>query len=291
MSESGTSKDQLHSCRDAEESEDIVVPSGSRIINDPGASMALLNRIAESSMDPGYREATAAGKHRHSKWSAIWTLLLCIVFALATTWAVKGLRANSGSVPRAMAQLEEQIEAKQSLVEQLEAESVRLTEELQEREALIAKTHPDDPSLDTTAGVRRVEGPGVVVTVTEAVTTGSVPAVDDGALRTVVNALWAGGAEAVTINGERVAPQTIVRMAGQSILVNLKAVRSPYVIEAVGDQQKLLDSLKTDAAVQSLETKSGMSISKSTSNRLILGSVPLSQTWYLHSPNNETGEE
>lgn len=290
MTESGTSSQRVPSRRDTGRTEPPDTPSESRIITDPGASMALLNRIAESSMDPGYRATPVADKGKRSKWWAVWTLLLCIIFALATTWAVKGLRADSGTGQRAMAQLEEQIESKRTLVDELEAESVLLTEELQGREALIAETQPTNASLDMASGVRKVEGPGVVVTLTESVATGSVPAVDDGAVRAVINALWEGGAEAITINGERVGPQTIVRMAGQSILVNLKAVRSPYVIEAVGDQQKLLNSMKDDAAVQSLRAKSGMSISNAASNRLILGAVPLSQTWYLHPLEAEAGE-
>ncbi|MFZ1381208.1 MAG: DUF881 domain-containing protein [Scrofimicrobium sp.] len=290
MTESGTSSQQVPSRRDTGRTEPPDTLSESRIITDPGASMALLNRIAESSMDPGYREAPVADKGKRSKWWAVWTLLLCIIFALATTWAVKGLRADSGTGQRAMAQLEEQIESKRTLVDELEAESVLLTEELQGREALITETQPTNASLDMASGVRKVEGPGVVVTLTESVSTGSVPAVDDGAVRAVINALWEGGAEAITINGERVGPQTIVRMAGQSILVNLKAVRSPYVIEAVGDQQELLNSMKEDATVQSLRAKSGMSISNAASNRLILGSVPLSQTWYLHPLEAEAGE-
>lgn len=263
----------------------------SRIINDPGASMELLNRIAASSMDPGYRQERAKGGRPTSKFMQLWILLLCVVFAFATTWAVRGLRAESDSVPAAMAQLKEQIQDKRDAISELETDSVALTAVLQGHEETIAKTNPTNPALDTVSGVRRVEGPGVTVTITEAVTTGLIPAVDDTIVRSVVNALWAGGGEAMAINGERIGPQTVIRTAGSSILVNLKAVRSPYVIEAIGDQQALLDSARTDKAVQALGNKSGMSIAMTSSNRLILGSVPLSQTWYVAPAEVQLGED
>ena len=59
--------------------------------------------------------------------------------------------------------------------------------------------------------------------------------VQDGDLQLVVNALWAAGAEAVSINGQRLGPTTAIRFAGEAVLVDFRPVTSPYEISAIGD--------------------------------------------------------
>ena len=53
-------------------------------------------------------------------------------------------------------------------------------------------------------------------------------------LRDLVAALWSSGAEAITINGERVVATTSIYGVGSSILVNTAFLSPPYRIEAVG---------------------------------------------------------
>lgn len=62
----------------------------------------------------------------------------------------------------------------------------------------------------------------------------------------VVNALFAGGAEAVSVNGERVIATTPIRCAGTTILVNATRVGSPYRILAVGEPERLSEALAAD---------------------------------------------
>ena len=46
--------------------------------------------------------------------------------------------------------------------------------------------------------------------------------VTDHDLQTVVNALWAAGARAIWVGGVRLGPQTAIRTAGQTILVDFR---------------------------------------------------------------------
>ncbi len=59
--------------------------------------------------------------------------------------------------------------------------------------------------------------------------------VRDRDLQEVVNALWAAGAEAIAINGQRLSALTAIREAGEAVLVDYRPVTPPYVIRAVGD--------------------------------------------------------
>ena len=59
--------------------------------------------------------------------------------------------------------------------------------------------------------------------------------VQDRDLQTVVNGLWASGAEAISINGQRLTQLSAIRSAGEAILVNFRPLSPPYVISAIGD--------------------------------------------------------
>jgi uncharacterized protein YlxW (UPF0749 family) len=102
------------------------------------------------------------------------------------------------------------------------------------------------------AAVTAVHGPGLLVTLADAppaadsdpVGGGTASSdhagdVQDRDLQQVVNALWAAGAEAVSLNGRRLGPTSAIRFAGQAVLVDLHPVTSPYEISAVGDRDAM----------------------------------------------------
>jgi uncharacterized protein YlxW (UPF0749 family) len=69
----------------------------------------------------------------------------------------------------------------------------------------------------------------------------------------VVNALWAGGADAMTIMGQRVVATTAVRCVGNTLLLHGRAFGPPFVITAIGDQTRLVRALAADPDVQVLQ--------------------------------------
>jgi uncharacterized protein YlxW (UPF0749 family) len=114
-------------------------------------------------------------------------------------------------------------------------------------------------ALELAAGVGPVTGPGVVVRLSDAPADQPDPAdprggdVGDGRvldkdLQDVVNALWAAGAEAISINGLRLTTQTAIRSAGEAILVDYRPLSPPYTVRAVGDAKRL-ETTFVDGAV------------------------------------------
>ena len=117
-----------------------------------------------------------------------------------------------------------------------------------------------------------MHGPGVaVVSATRRAeqvdpTTGQrvpVPADDNGRiqdrdLQSMVNALWAAGAEAVAVDGQRLAPTTTIRAAGEAILVDLRPVHGPYTIAAVGDPATLLPRFADSEAARRFQSYTGL---------------------------------
>lgn len=103
-------------------------------------------------------------------------------------------------------------------------------------------------SLKSAAGFLPLKGPGVEVTLSDSalIPPGKDPTnyiIHDYDLRVVVNALWAGGADAISINNQRLISTSSIRCAGNTILVNYTRLASPYRIRAIGNSRRLTESL------------------------------------------------
>ena len=102
-------------------------------------------------------------------------------------------------------------------------------------------------------GLTDVEGPGIVVTLKDnsAVTAETISVTDDislylvhdSDLRTIVNELKNAGAEAISINDQRVVITTSITCEGNVISVNDQKVSSPFTIKAIGNSLSLYSAL------------------------------------------------
>jgi len=72
-------------------------------------------------------------------------------------------------------------------------------------------------------------------------------------LQGVLNELWASGAEAVAVNGERMITTTGLNCVGTTILCNAKRIAPPYRIVAIGDTDQMARYLaRADGVVAGL---------------------------------------
>jgi uncharacterized protein YlxW (UPF0749 family) len=99
------------------------------------------------------------------------------------------------------------------------------------------------------AGITSVEGPGVTVTMNDSkVSTpkGDNPSnfiIHDIDILQVLNELRDSGAEALSLNGERILSTSEVRCAGNIVSVNNKRYAAPFVIKAIGKSETLMSGL------------------------------------------------
>jgi uncharacterized protein YlxW (UPF0749 family) len=109
------------------------------------------------------------------------------------------------------------------------------------------------------AGLVAVRGSAVTVTLNDAPrrADGSLPrganaddvVVHQQDVQAVVNALWAGGAEAMTIMGVRVISTSAVRCVGNTLLLQGRVYSPPFVITAIGDPAALRVALDASQGV------------------------------------------
>lgn len=112
------------------------------------------------------------------------------------------------------------------------------------------------------AGLTPRSGPGVKITLSDAPDERAAQAaaknpdvnenvfvVHQQDIEAVVNALWQGGATAVTIAGQRIVSTTGIKCAGSTVQLQGVPYPEPFVIEAVGDPTELTSALDDDAYV------------------------------------------
>ncbi len=105
------------------------------------------------------------------------------------------------------------------------------------------------------AGLLPVTGPGVQVTLNDSpkeLQPGEDPnlyILHEEDLLKVVNELRAGGAEAISVNGQRLLATSEIRCAGNTILVNTRKIAPPVVILATGDPDTLQSGLEIKGGI------------------------------------------
>jgi len=105
------------------------------------------------------------------------------------------------------------------------------------------------------AGVVAVEGPGIIVTIDDSKRPskpGENPNLylihDDDILK-VINELWAAGAEAMSINEQRLIASSEIRCAGPTLSVNNSRYSPPYEVRVIGEPTTLENALKMRGGV------------------------------------------
>ncbi len=105
--------------------------------------------------------------------------------------------------------------------------------------------------MRTEAGYTEVAGPGIVVEMADSPKRPSPKddpfyfIVHDVDLSTLVNELWASGAEAISINDQRIVTTTSIRCVGPTVLINSVRMASPYKVNAIGPAKDMDGALRT----------------------------------------------
>ena len=135
-----------------------------------------------------------------------------------------------------------------------EKERDRLQEELKDTKDA-ASEGPSNDYQRMKGGFTALAGPGVIVTLDDSKATskaGENPNLylihDDDLLR-VINELRAAGAEAISVNGQRLTGISEIRCAGPTLSVNNVRSSAPFEIRAIGDKKSLENSLRMRGGV------------------------------------------
>ena len=173
--------------------------------------------------------------------------IVLAVFAMLALTAAAQTSKDSGTQERERRALIDQVKARKSAVAEdrrtvarLQAENGRLETQLLHNTDSSGGVGAELRLLSLRSGTSAVRGPGVEIVADDAVDAESDRnKVLDSDLQKLVNGLWRAGAEAISINGERLTNLSAIRHAGSAITVNFTSLNRPYRILAIGDRKTL----------------------------------------------------
>jgi uncharacterized protein YlxW (UPF0749 family) len=189
-----------------------------------------------------------------------------LVVGVLVTAAVVQERGREERLPGHTGELTDLVGRRRAAIRELSAELAAISERLATAQAEQAEGSVQVRELvdrvgrlRAPAGVAAVEGPGVVVELTDSHETPRTRGevldlrIQDVDIQLAVNALWAAGARAVSVNGRRVTTTTAIREAGGRVQVNFGSVSSPYRIAAIGDPEALRRGLAGSEIARQLQ--------------------------------------
>ena len=159
--------------------------------------------------------------------------------------------------------IRDSVQTMQNLLDEAREQNDRLLEQVKEmrkevqsyREAAAGSSEQSDQALldeiaylQLAAGMTDVVGPGIEVVLedsTAANTSGDEAdyLIHDSDILSVVNELRDAGAEALSLNGNRILATSEIRCSGSVVTINGRRTSAPFVIDAIGDTDTMFNAL------------------------------------------------
>ena len=185
--------------------------------------------------------------------------IVCLVSGFFVTLQLRSMEQTNVSTYPSQVRLEQTQELLRMEKEKTETLYKQVMEYKDEIAEYQSRAAANDSALDMLmndlnkskllAGTVSVEGPGIEVTLEDGTVSAGVIedenvyiVHDDDVLR-VLNELRAAGAEAISINDQRVIASSEIRCAGNTISINNTRTAAPFVIKAIGDSEQLKSGL------------------------------------------------
>ena len=189
--------------------------------------------------------------------------------------------------------------------QRVEELSARLLQTEQERDALREElkllrentvSSIGTGELRKQAGFTALEGEGIIVRMDDSTMTskaGENPNLylihDDDLLR-VINELRAAGAEAISVNGQRLIGTSEIRCAGPTLTVNNVRSSAPFEIRAIGEQKTLENAIKMRGGVAETLKVWGIQLETELSDKVTVPAYKGSLNFVYGHETAEQGE-
>jgi uncharacterized protein YlxW (UPF0749 family) len=233
------------------------------------ASVRLLADLVDDTLDPGYAAAAARrGPNPPPRWYDTPAVALgCLLIGFALVVGYVHTHRGAPEAQKVHDDLVAKVHEAQDRGDDLSAQLKQLNDELEAARngALSAGQRAQLSAAELAAGQVAVTGPGLSVTLDEPPIPSASPSTGRGGttpvgaahiltdrdIRSVVNELWADGAEAISVNDVRLTPTSAIRFAGEAVLVDFQAISPPYTVRAVGEP----DTLATGFAMSEVASR------------------------------------
>jgi uncharacterized protein YlxW (UPF0749 family) len=215
------------------------------------------------------RRAARLARTKAARQGRVWRIALPCVMVLAGVLFATSAETSRGSDLRGgrRADLPQLIQRGNTDLAATEARAAELRRSINQATRSRARTDerlagPQQKvdALTGPAGLGKVRGPALSVSLDDAPRLAGTSSIPEGAsaddvvvhqqdVQAVVNALWTGGAEAMTIMGVRVISTSAVRCVGNTLLLHGRTYSPPFVITAIGNVSSMRAALERSPGV------------------------------------------
>lgn len=221
-----------------------------------------------------------------------WRILVLVVCAVAGLLVATTREVSAGNEIRARdtTRVSDLVRNAQNKADGVGEERDRLANEVEQLQQSAASSNHelaavlgDIEALSVDAGRTAMTGPGITVTMSDAPrgADGRYPSdatpndlvVHQHDVQSVLNALWAGGAEAMSMQGQRLIATSAPRCIGNTLLLHGRTYSPPYMISAIGDPARLAAALDGAAGIRLFKQyaiRFGLGYTQSTSDVLTI---------------------
>jgi len=203
-----------------------------------------------------------------SKGAQISIALVCLLLGIMMSAQYRTTQYyNASMVPQRAEDLASQINTVTGEKKALEQKAESLDEQLRNvknNEQALLDLKKELQEAKQAVGLVALEGKGIKIVLDDnpnSLEPGVNPnsyLIHDGDLLQVVNDLRVAGAEAISINDQRITAMSEIRCAGTLILVNQVSIGNPFIIKAIGNPEELYAAMRSKSGSLDLLNVSGL---------------------------------
>lgn len=213
--------------------------------------------------------------------------IVILILVFAVTWQIKGVRKTnavesqiSNRIETLQQDYKSELEKNEKLLQQiieLQNDLTKYREQVTQSGGVAKILKEELTRAETIAGLTDVSGNGVIVTIKDGgqgvgniVYDDGYGIVHDSYLLTILNELRASGAEALSLNNERILATSEIRCVGPTVSVNNTKQAAPFEIKAIGNADTLENALRMPGGAVEQAAFYGVEVSIKKSNKLLI---------------------
>lgn len=256
----------------------------------PERAVGLLEQIADTALDDDYYVVRAGSAGPSREFNTVLTGVVLAVFALLVAIAAIQTRSDRPATERERATLISDIGSRKELLAGREETADRLRSQVADLQSAVISIDPALEEVRLLAADGQAKGPGVRVTAVPG--SGLSGDITDRDLQILVNTFWYAGAEAISLNGQRIGTTTSIHNAGGVIKVNYVAIGAPFDLEVIGDPETLedrFDDTPTGRLWEQRRSSAAIRFDVTGSDDLSVGAAPKDRLTIRHAKAIEGG--
>lgn len=237
--------------------------------------------------------------------------IVVFVLVFAITWQIKGVKKNSAVESQVSTRIEtlqndykKELEKNESLLQQiieLQGDISKYRDQVTQSGGAAEVMKTELNRAEMTAGLTDVEGSGISVVLKDGSVSNNANngiiydegygIVHDSYVLMFLNELRAAGAEALSINDERILATSEIRCAGPTISINNTKKSAPFEIKVIGDPDTLENALKMPGGAIDQSKFYGIDVTVKRSSKLMIKKYTGSSTFKYANPVKTEEEE